>query len=116
MEKVTTFDCQYGEHYWKEKTKKLKIQNTRKIGCHAKIKTCTYVLYPDYKITLSDASQHKLRKHKEDLLNAARIAIRDGSAKSYKKHFVSLPTTEAHSGHICDTFSNFSQRVHPIIL
>ena len=110
IEKVTTLDCQYGEHYWKEKskkTKKLKIQNTRKIGCPAKIR---YVLYPDYKIVLSDA------KHKEDLLNAARIAIRDGSAKSYKKHFVSLPTTEAHSGHTCDTFSNFSQRVHPIIL
>ena len=32
------------------------------------------------------------------------------------KHFVSLPTAEAHSGHICDTFSNLLQHMHPIIL
>ena len=86
-EKVTILDCQYSDHNWKEKckrTKKLKIQNTRKIGCPAKIKACTYVLYPDYKVVLSDASQYKLCKHKEDLSNAARIAIRDGSAKTYK--------------------------------
>ena len=119
VEKVTTLDCQYGEHYWKKKAKKtnkLKIQGTRKIGCPAKLKTFTYVLYPDYKISLSNTSQHKLRKHREDLLDTARLAIRDGMAKSCRKYFVSLPTTEAHSGHICGTSANFSQRVHPIIV
>ena len=64
----------------------LKIQGTRKIGCPAKLKTFTYV----HSVTL-----HSINC--VDLLDATRLAIRDGTAKSCRKYFVSLPTTEAHS-------------------
>ena len=92
-----------------KKTSKLKIQDTRKIGCPAKIKTFTYVLYPDYKISLCNTSHHKMSKHREELLDAPRLAIRDRTAKSCRKYYVSLPTTEAHSDHICGTSVNFLQ-------
>lgn len=35
IEKVTHYDCQYGEHYWKDnprQNKRLKLQTTRKLA------------------------------------------------------------------------------------
>ena len=40
------------------KNLKIYIQNTRKIGCIAKIKTCTYIHMYFIQITLSNVSQH----------------------------------------------------------
>ncbi len=45
-------ECQFGPHYYKEKPQKstrLKLQGSRKIGCHAHIvvKKCT--VYPEYR-------------------------------------------------------------------
>ena len=57
VDKVSLLDCQYGEHYWKEKKekenkkKRLKLQGSRKIGCHAHIRTHTYTLYPDFQLS-----------------------------------------------------------------
>ena len=48
------FDCQYGKHYFKErepkkcKKKRLCLQGSRKIGCHAHIEIKGYTLYPEY--------------------------------------------------------------------
>lgn len=118
IEKVTLYDCQYGEHYWKEnrnKTKQLRLQTT---GCNAHIVTRTYKLYPEFTMSQSvdNISQRQVRKCKEDLLTAARVAIKAGSAKSSIKHFVSLPTQRAHSGHPVDVNASFCQRIHPIIV
>lgn len=61
-------------------------------------------------------SQRQLRKCKENLLIAAREAIKNGSVKSYERHFVSLPMQGAHLGHPVDIHASFCQRVHPIII
>ena len=123
IEKVTLYDFQYGEHYWKDKScqnKRLKLQNTRKIGCHAHIVTRTYRLYPEFKMSQNAdnmvTSHYQLQKCKENLLITARVAIKDGSAKSYTKHFVSLPTQSAHFGHPVGVNASFCQRTHPIII
>ena len=58
VDKVSVLDCQYGVQYWKEKQnkenkkKRLKLQSTRKVGCHAHIRTHTYTLYPEFQISL----------------------------------------------------------------
>jgi len=119
VEKVTLYDCQYGEQYWKDKAKqnkRLRLQTTRKLGCHAHITTCTYKLFPEYQICQGTISHYQLRKSREDLLASAREAIKAGLAKSTTKHFMSLPTQDAHSGHPVDKNASFCQRVNPIII
>ena len=125
VDKVSVLDCQYGEHYWKEKKgkenqkKRLKLQGSRKIGCHAHIRTHTYTLYPDFQLSPDESqgvSKHKLRQLKEEKLRAAREAIATGGVKTIQKHFVSLPTEQAHQGHPVGQAASFCQRIHPIII
>ena len=122
VDKVSVLDCQYGVQYWREKENKkkcLKLQGTRKIGCHAHIRTHTYTLYPEFQIAPQQSkglSQYKLRQIKEDRLQAARDAIRTGQVQSVKRYFVSLPTEAAHAGHSVGDAARFCQRVHPITL
>lgn len=122
VDKVSVLDCQYGVQYWKKKENKkvrLKLQGTRKTGCHAHIKTHTYTLYPEFQVSPEKnkgLSQYKLRQIKECNLQAARKAISIGQAKSVQKHFVSLPTEAAHAGHSVGAAASFCQRIHPIIL
>lgn len=59
---------------------------------------------------------YQLRKCKENLLITARVATKDGSAKSYTKHFVSLPTQSTHFSHPVGVHASFCQRTHPIII
>ena len=95
------------------------MQGTRKIGCHASIKIHTYTIYPDFQLTsreTSGASKHRLRQRKEETLKAAREAIAMGRAKQIQRHFVSLPTEEAHTCHPVGQAASFCQRIHPIIL
>lgn len=122
VNKVSILDCQYGKQYWKQKEnkkKRLKLQGTRKIGCHAPIRTHTYTLYSEFQVSSEKSktlSQYKLRLIKEKKLQAARDAIKMGQVKSVQKHFVSLPTQAAHAGHSVGAAASFCQRVHPIIL
>ena len=122
VDKVCVLDCQYGMRYWKEKKnnkKRLKLQSTRKIGCHAHIRTHTYTLYPEFQISPEECkglSQYKLRQLKEERLQSARKAIEAGQVKSIQKHFVSLPTESAHVRHPVGVSASFCQRIHPIII
>ena len=125
VERVSVLDCQYGHKYYKEKKekenvkKRLRLQGTRKIGCHASIKIHTYTIYPDFQLTsreTSGASKHRLRQRKEEKLRAAREAIAMGRAKQIERNFVSLPTEEAHTCHPVGQAASFCQRIHPIIL
>ena len=126
VDKVSILDCQYGVHYWKKekkekenKKKRLKLQGSRKIGCHAHIRTHTYTLYPDFQLLPEESqgvSKHKLRQIKEEKLQAAREAIAIGGVKTVPKYFVSLPTEQAHDGHPVGEAASFCQRIHPIIL
>ena len=59
---------------------------------------------------------HRLRQNKEEKLRVAREAIAVGKAKKLQKHFVCLPTEEAHNGHPVGQVASFCQRIHPLIL
>ena len=101
------------------KKKRLKLQGSRKIGCHAHIRTHAYTLYPDFQLSPDESrgvSKHKLRQMKEEKLREAREAIAIGGVKTVQKYFVSLPTEQAHKGHPVSAAASFCQRVHPIIL
>ena len=118
VNKVTVFDCQYGDHYWKEReksNKRLRLQNSRKVGCNAHIEIHTYTLYPDFQIKTTNLSSYKLRQEKEHLLECARSAIKEGKANQLLKYHVSLPTLTVHSGHPVASAASFCQRVHPTI-
>ena len=107
----------WGKVLQTEEGKRLWLQGTRKLGCaaHVQIKSC--VLYLEYAVIPSEhvskwklqcLRQKKLSKLKEDIHanNPIKIII---------KHFVSLPSEAAHSGHLTGQSSDavFSQKLHP---
>ena len=87
VDKVSVLDCQYGEQYWKEKNnkqKRLRLQGTRKIGCHAHIKTHTYTLYPDFQVSPEEGknlSKYNLRMLKEERLTVSAVREAIGAGK-----------------------------------
>lgn len=68
IEEEKILDCQYGKHYYKEKSagnsKRQRFQGTKKIGCQARIKIKTFHLYPEYRITVDENKTHKERHNK----------------------------------------------------
>ena len=124
IEKETVYDCQYGKHYYKEKSlgKRLCLQGTRKIGCHAHIKVKEFNLYPNYKITSGTVSKRETKRLQEKRLSELRTALTTNdkdigtTVNVVKKFFVSLPSDEAHSGHPVGKQSGFSQRIHPRLI
>ena len=101
-------ECQYGNHYYKNKRKdpevitaeknpRIRSRGTRKQGCKACINIREYILYPHYSIDSSVAStllKWKLRKLKEEKLSLFKVDIEQGIAKSTHKYYVSLPTVK----------------------
>jgi len=61
-------DCQFGEHYYKERPpikcqkKLLHLQGSTKICCAAHITIKGYILYPDYKLVDSDSQLSRCAK------------------------------------------------------
>lgn len=117
---VRTLDCQFGEKYYKQKKplgKRLWLQGTRKLGCAAHIQIKSFVLYPDYAVISSEnVSKWKLQCLRQEKLSKLREDIHAKSpVKTIIKHFVSLPSEAAHSGHPTGQSSNavFSQKLHP---
>ena len=65
-------ECQFGPHYCKEmpqKSTRVRLQGSLKIGCHAHIviKQCT--LYPQYKIYDEELKQFTMRTLREKKMN-----------------------------------------------
>ena len=122
VDKHTMFDCQYGQHYFKNKECKharLRLQGTRKIGCCAHIEIIQYTLYPDYQITKQEKeglSSWKLRLLREAKLKKLREELENNTAKSQAKYFVSLPANEAHKNHPTGADIAFAQKVHPLLI
>ena len=112
--------CQFGNHYYKEKVQKstkVCVQGTRKIGCNAHIVTREYILYPDFSVTKSNLSTWKLRTVREEKLAMLRKAIASGKdVKTTRKYHLSLPSEEAHhQTHQTGGMHGMAQRVHPQI-
>ena len=113
-------DCQYGHHYFRKhdsKGKRLCLQGTRKIGCHATIRIKTFILYPEYAIgDVSGKSARQIKLLQENQLELLRKAIAEGDdICKVSKYFVSLPSEAAHSGHPTGSSGGYAQRIHPLL-
>lgn len=115
-------DCQYGKHYFKEretkqcKKRRLCLQGSRKIGCHAHIEIKGYTLYPEYALESGTRTERANRKLREEKLKALRDNLTHGKPVVTKKiYFVALPTANAHNGHEVGKQGGFAQRIHPEI-
>ena len=113
-------DCQYGHHYFLKKqgkNKQVRLQDTKKIGCQAKIKIKSFTLYPEYSLPKQSLSSRQQKQLQEEVLEQLRQDLASGKAvQTERKYFVSLPTEEAHSGHPTGHCSGFSQRIHPLLI
>ena len=96
-----------------------KSLRVRKMGCHAHVQYKTYTLYPEYAIREKDAvglTKWALTTLRMQKLDQLRTALQNGHVREEHKHFVSLPTVEAHSGHATGIQAGFSQRVNPAVV
>ena len=99
-------ECQFGPHYYKERPQKstrVKLQGSHKIGCHAHMHVKMCSLYVQYKIT----------EREEDECTEASAVQNPGTVVTKVVYFVSLPTEEAHTGHPTgEGMGGFSQRMN----
>ena len=98
------------------KKKRLCLQGSRKIGCHAHIEIKGYTLYPEYAVsqTLTECAN---RKSKEQNLKRLCDILANGKPVATKKvYFVALPMVDAHSGHEVGEQGGFAQRIHPELI
>ena len=124
MEKFTK-DCQYGQRYKgkKETTstdaqkKKIRLQDTRKIGCCAHVEVKHYIVFPQYHVEEAGMAAKQVRTLKEAKLKELKQKILNCSDDLVTEHcyFISLPTLAAHSGHLVGAEAGLSQRVNPCI-
>ena len=114
-----TLDCQFGPRYYKEKPPKssrVKVQGSRKIGCHAHIVIKKCVLYPEYKVH-QDGNKVTvpIRTLKQRLMQELKQQLNRDAAlvETTTAYFVSLPTESAHHGHPTGGgVAGFSQRMN----
>ena len=98
-----TLDCQFGPRYYKEappKSSRVKVQGSRKIGCHAHIVIKECVLYPQYRV-VHDEKKFAIRTLKKRLMKELKQQLDRGasSVQTITAYFVTLPTEDAHHGH-----------------
>lgn len=124
MEEERLLDCQYGKHYYKEKCKeksgRLRLQGTRKIGCQATIKVKKFNLYPDFKISgdLKDKTWRERQAIQTSQIQCLREALKKdaSSVAVLTKFWISLPSVKAHCGHPVGEEAVYSQRIHPLLV
>lgn len=104
----------------KETSRRTFLQGTRKVGCPAHIHLKSYTLYPEFKITGSDKagiSAWKLRILRQKQLQELHKALSSGQELTrVKRYFVSLPSEDAHKGHIMGAMGGLAQRMHPYLI
>ena len=122
IEEEKILDCQYGKHYYKEKSagnsKRQRFQGTKKIGCQAKIKIKTFHLYPEYRITVDENKTHKERQQiQNSTLESLRTVLQKQTSgvQVEIKYWISLPSAHAQTGHPVGNEAGFSQRIHPLL-
>jgi hypothetical protein len=115
-------DCQFGPKYYKQKPvqgKRLWLQGTRKIGCKAHVEVKSFTLYPEFAITPAEReglSKWKVRCLQEEKIRMIRDDIEANRVvRTTTKHFISLPSEDAHSGHPAGQAGVYAQKVHPAV-
>ncbi len=124
ISRTQKFDCQFGNHYYKQKqqsSKRTHLQGTRKLGCTACVTVFSITLYPEFHIGKEETSVLSCRqlkqKKKENIFQ-----LRDSIANSkplqlVKKYYVILPGEEVHHAyHETHGATSYAQRVHPKLI
>ena len=112
-------ECQFGPHYYHEKQQKstrIRLQGSRKVGCHAHIMVKKCILYSGYNVTDEEMKQLILHTLKEKKMSALKLQLSKNPTAVATKvmYFVSLPTEEAPTNHPTGKeVAGFSQRVNP---
>ena len=110
-------ECQFGPQYYKEthsKSSRVKVQGTRKIGCHAHIIIKKCVFYPDYEVQ-DDGTTVAVRTLKRRRMQELKQQLeKDASlVQTTTAYFISMPTEDAHHGHPTGGgVAGFSQRMN----
>ena len=91
------------------------------MGCQAKIKIKKFSTYPDYKITPEQTkgkSQREIQQFQKGRLEDLKSALKQTKpdVQVVTKYWVSMPSTEAHSGHPVGNNAMYSQRIHPLLV
>lgn len=111
-------ECQFGPHYYKEKPQKstrLRLQGSRKMGCHAHILIKQCNIYPQYKISDEECTKSTLRTLREKKMRLLKAELQDNpdAIETKTMWFISLPSEDAHSGHPTGKgVAGFSQRMN----
>lgn len=109
-------ECHYGPHYYKERPQKshrLQLQGSRKIGCNAHIMIKKCATYPQYKA--SATRKTGIRMVKEKLMKDLKQKLTEDpkGVESSILYYISVPTEDAHHGHPTgDGVAGFSQRMN----
>jgi len=124
VEKCTK-DCQFGQKYKPKKEctdirkKRIRLQDSRKNGCHAHVEVKHYVVFPHYRVKDAGMTTKQVRTLKETKMKELRQKLCQCSshceltAEHY--YFVSLPTLAAHSEHSVGVEAAFFQKVNPCV-
>lgn len=106
-------------YFQRKPQKKIRLQDTRKIGCHAHIQVKHYIVFPEYTVEDTGMTAKQVRNLKEEKMKELKLKIRKSSSDLLIKrcYFVSLPTSAAHSGHLTGVGveGGLSQKVNPCI-
>ena len=109
-------ECQFGPLYYKERkqnTHQVKLQGTRKMGCHAHIaiKQCT--VYPQYKAKPSTGTSLRTARENEMKRLKSALSKNKDQIETVTMYYVSLPMEEVHSGHPTGGgIAGYSQRMN----
>ena len=97
--------CQYGKHYFKPHqptTDRIKLQNTRKMGCSASIHIRKFIFYPGFSVHSELSSKSFTKKQERKVKESALQQLKDklmssaSAVHTVDKYFISLPASEAH--------------------
>ena len=123
MSEIRKMDCQFGNHYYKEKsTGKGKgrtcLQGTRKLGCPAHIEVHVITMFPEYQLSSTDSmfGVKKLKDIKQKKVQELRSNLIESTSTvaSEDHYFIVLPTEEAHKDyHDTNGAASFAQKIHP---
>ena len=91
------------------------------MGCQAKIKIKKFSTYPEFKLTPEQTkgkSQREIQQLQKGRLEDLKSALKQTppDVQVVTKYWVSMPSTEAHSGHPVGNNAMYSQRIHPLLV
>ena len=124
ISRTQKFDCQFGNHYYKQKqqsSKRTHLQGTRKIGCTACVAVYSIPLYPEIHIgkeeTLVLSCRQMKQKKKENIFQLRESIAKSKPLHLVEKHYVIIPGEEVnHAYHETHGATSYAQRVHPKLI